>query len=75
MAHFFGSMMGNRGEVTRCGSKLSGLTAHIRSWDVGVRVEIFVNSKGEDTIRLYQTEGSNGSPLSYKFIKEVRAKK
>lgn len=72
MSHFYGSMKGNRGGVSRCGSKRSGITAHIRGWNVGVRVNIFVNDKGEDTVHIYQTKGSNG--CEDKFIKEVRSK-
>lgn len=63
MSHFYGSMQGGRGRATRCGTKSSGMTAHIRGWDIGVRVEItHENVCGHmcDMIRVYKTDGSNG---------------
>ena len=33
MSHFYGYLTGNRGDVTRTGSKKSGIRAHLRSWD------------------------------------------
>lgn len=60
MAHFYGSMRGNKGEVTRAGSKSSGLGAHIRGWNFGARINI--NEKeGQDVVRIVLTSGSNGN--------------
>ena len=46
MSHFYGNMKGNRGEITRCGAKSSGLRAHVRGWEVGVRVVCNYLEKG-----------------------------
>jgi len=60
MSRFYGSMHGSRGEVTRQGTPNSGITAHIRGWNVGVRTQVR-NEDGEDVIYIYLTSGSNGS--------------
>jgi hypothetical protein len=59
MAHFYASMKGSRGEATRVGTKQSGLTAHVRGWDIGARVELS-HVDGRDYVRVYATTGSNG---------------
>jgi hypothetical protein len=60
MAHFYANIKGNRGEATRIGTPKSGLSGHIRGWDIGAKVFCRVNSKGEDEIQVYSTSGSNG---------------
>lgn len=40
MAHFYGTLQGNRGEATRSGSKDSGLTAVAASWDGAVKTTL-----------------------------------
>ena len=59
MAHFYASMQGSRGGVTRVGTKSSGLTAHVRGWDIGARVELS-HEDDRDVVRVYRTGGSNG---------------
>ena len=59
MSHFYLSGQGSRGETTRCGTKNSGISGHIRGWRAGVRVE--GNSRGDnDEFLVYKTGGSNG---------------
>jgi hypothetical protein len=58
MAHFYASIQGNRGEATRMGSKDSGITGHIRGWNVGARVTV-EHVDGSDFVRVYRTTGSN----------------
>jgi len=48
MARFYASIQGNRGEATRMGTPTSGISGHVRGWNVGVRVE-----------EVYSTFGSN----------------
>jgi len=61
MAHFYASIKGNRGEASRMGSAVSGIHGHLRGWDFGVNVDMYVDSEtGEDTARVYLTSGSNG---------------
>ena len=59
MSHFYGNMQGSREETTRCGTKQSGLTAHVRGWDIGVSVTI-LQIDGKDVVKVYKTGGSNG---------------
>ena len=40
MSTFYGNLRGNRGEVTRQGSKASGIVAVARSWQGSVRVDL-----------------------------------
>ena len=65
MAHYYGSMDGNRGMVTRCGTRMSGIRAHLRSWTDGVFVSILYNPETKtDDIYISRTGGSkNESPL------------
>lgn len=59
MAHFYGSLIGKGFKaITRTGTKWTGMIAHIRGWNVGVRVELRYEG-GKDKIRIYETGGSN----------------
>lgn len=58
MSHFYGSMRGSRKEVTRTGLKNEGMEAHIRGWNLGVRVFI-THKNGKDLVHIYRTGGSN----------------
>ena len=60
MAHFYGSMQGSRGEATRCGTKGSGMSAHVRSWTHGIEACIGSDANGNDRVYLSVTSGSNG---------------
>lgn len=59
MAHFYGSMQGSRGQVTRMGTKNSGMTAHIRGWNIGAKV-VLTHRNGVDVVEVYRTSGSTG---------------
>lgn len=61
MSHFYGQMKGNRSEVSRQGTKDSGMVAHIRGYGIGARVECLVNADGLDEVRVYATAGSDGA--------------
>ncbi len=61
MSHFYGSMTGSRGEATRCGTPNSGISGHLRGWDIGCRVDVAVDSDGNDVVRVYATTGSGRS--------------
>lgn len=58
MAHFYGSMNGGRGETTRTGHKTTGMSAHLRGWNIGTRVQV-VHRNGADVVEVYATTGSN----------------
>lgn len=64
MSHFYASIQGNRGEATRQGTEESGISGHIRGWDIGIRVNCFVNKEGEDECTVFLTGGSNGMQTS-----------
>lgn len=61
MAHFYGEIRGNRGDATRMGSKDSGMFCHVRGWNFGVRVDMYVNEEGEDAALIQLSPGSNGN--------------
>ncbi len=69
MAHFYGEVFGARGSASRLGGK-KGMSAHVRGWDLGARIEIFFDEKKQkDIVRVYKTSGSNGQE-SDQLIKE-----
>jgi hypothetical protein len=71
MAHFYGDMQGSRGQATRCGTKQSGIHAHIRGWHTGVQT-VVSHENGVDVVRVYRTSGSSGAG-STTLIAEWRA--
>ena len=59
MAHFRGTIHGNRGTASRLDSKNSGLYATVNGWNSGITVSASVNEKGEDEFIVTLTSGSN----------------
>jgi len=74
MAHFYGDLQGSRGQATRLGTKQSGITGHLRGWNVGAKVDVSYNeSTQEDEVRICLTSGSNNNQPSIflgKFTKQ-----
>lgn len=64
MAQFRATIQGQRGEVSRLGSRKSGITARINGWHSGIRVEAFERN-GLDCFDVYQTGGSTGGDSVY----------
>ena len=64
MSRFYADIQGNRGEATRCGSAKSGISGHIRGWDIGCRVDCFVDENGEDKVQIILTAGSSRHRIS-----------
>lgn len=58
MSRFYANIQGNRGEATRMGTATSGMTGHIRGWEVGCRVEMWADGD-DDVCAVYLTSGSN----------------
>lgn len=56
MSQFYGYLTGNRGTVTRGGSKSSGITAHIRSWNNDVYASLNDNDN-KDSLSLTIPKG------------------
>jgi len=63
MARFFASVEGRSAKaVTKVGSEKSGMTAHVRGWDLGCEVLLSVDeTTGKDVMKVYKTGGSRGS--------------
>lgn len=61
MSQFYAEIQGNRRSATRMGTKASGLVAHIRGWNVGVKVYCSVNADGKDVVEVYKTGGSRNA--------------
>lgn len=70
MAQFYAEIQGNRGSASRMGSKDSGMTAHVRGWDAGVRV-VAKHEDGLDVFYVYATGGSHAAH-SDRLIARVR---
>jgi hypothetical protein len=58
MARFYASIQGNRGEATRMGTPNSGISAHVRGWNIGAHVQVD-DEDGEDVVFVRATGGSN----------------
>lgn len=63
MSRFYASIVGNRGEATRMGTPNSGISGHIRGWNVGVCVD-GDDESGEDIFYISATAGSNGGHVA-----------
>lgn len=59
MSEYYGYLTGHRGTATRCGSKLSGIYAKIRSWDNEVTAELRRDSvnEGKDILHINIPKG------------------
>lgn len=70
MSRFYASVQGdvNKKTITKCGHRQ--MTAHIRGWDIGARIEMGIDEQGEDTVKIYVTSGSNGKKPD-KLLAEV----
>jgi hypothetical protein len=51
-----------------------GVSAHVRGWDTGVKVEAFVAPDGQDAFQIFTTGGSHNAN-SYKHIGTIRLNK
>ena len=73
MSRVYASIQGSKGEATRQGTPKSGISGHIRGWNLGVRVRIDVNKEGIDVVQIALTSGSNNKKhmkLIGKFTEE-----
>ena len=71
MARFIGEVQGNRGAVTRLGSKSSGMNTECNGWHSGVKVIAIYNAEFDiDEFLIYATNGS-GNGDSDGFIGKV----
>ena len=62
MAHFYGTIRGQRGEASRLGGKASGLTVYAASWQGAVRVSLWYDSATDtDMADVKLTTHANGA--------------
>jgi len=54
MSHYYGTIQGNRGEATRCGTKNSGMETYCASWKGAVRCMAYIKD-GVDYVRVEKT--------------------
>ena len=71
MARFYGEIFNptQKTVASKQGHKTSGLTSHIRGWNIGVHVACYVDSDGKDVIRVCTTGGTS-NPGREKVIGE-----
>ena len=60
MAQFRGTVQGNRGQVSRLGSKSSGLVSTCEGYNKGIKV-IAKHDHGRDIFIVFETDGTNSS--------------
>jgi hypothetical protein len=67
MSHFYGKLQGSASEVTRCGTKQSGLTSFTAGWKGCIETHVWTNQAGEDYFRVsltpWQSSGGKTIPL------------
>jgi hypothetical protein len=69
MSHFYGTLQGNRSQVTRCGSRASGIEATAASWEGAVNAYVY---RDEDldrdiaVVRLIPWHGAGTSRILYR---------
>lgn len=73
MAHFYGTLHGNRGETSRCGSESSGLRSSTNGWDLGVDVRACVREGIGDVVEVFLTGGSDCPELRFHLGTYCRA--
>lgn len=63
MARYRATIKGQRGEVSRLGTKNSQMSATVNGWDIGLDVRILPDPHNQDSdvIFVYLTPGSNGN--------------
>ncbi len=65
MAHFRGIIQGQLGEASRLGTKASGLSARLGSWQGGITVNIYHDpirpEGGRDRVRIAFCQWDNGA--------------
>lgn len=69
MAHFYGRLIGNRGEATRCGSKDSGIRVTAESWSTILTARQF-HRNGRDRVTIDLTTKHGGYLFSGVFDAE-----
>ena len=62
MAHFRGTIKGNRSKTSRLGHKTTGLITECNGWNIGIKcIAYYDHQQDTDIILVYKTGGSNNS--------------
>ena len=65
MSHFYGTLEGNRGEATRCGTKSSGLITEAAGWQGAIRVTVYhTDDRDMFRVELIPWQGSAGKHVT-----------
>jgi len=68
MSHFYGTLQGNRGEASRCGSTDSGIDTYAAGWRGAIHVSVYQDSDGVDcfdvTLQPWQNSGGDYHTLA-----------
>lgn len=61
MSHFYGTLEGNRGQATRCGTKNSGIRTNAAGWGGSIEASVY-EEDGVDRYQVWLTpwQGSGG---------------
>jgi len=68
MSHFYGTVQGNRGEASKCGSKASGIRTYAASWKGAITCWTYIDKEtGNDYVRVEMTtwQGAGNYALLY----------
>ena len=69
MSRFYGSLTGQaKSTATRRGGVKSGIVAHVRGWDVGMKVFISECECGGDFVEGWRTGGSNDTHVQNRIF-------
>lgn len=72
MSHFYGTLQGNRGEGTRCGSIESGMETYCASWEGAIRCCAWHDRKtGKDMVRVEMTPCHNKGEYKLLYLGEI----
>jgi hypothetical protein len=65
MAHFYGTLQGNRGGASRLGTKSSGLVTQTASWEGAVRVSVdYDKDTDRDLVHVSLIQWHNGAGVN-----------
>lgn len=72
MSTFYGSLRGNRGTATRCGSRNSGIKVSAQSWNGSVVTELSYNDQDELMVDISVSDASSsyGNRIFYGTFEE-----
>ena len=68
MAHFYGILQGSRGEVSRLGTKTSGIHATLASWNGAISVELQYSKEKDSDIFVVRQKPWQGHGVSENLV-------